>query len=260
MSGASRRAPARDLALVAGGLVLVVGLAWGYLLLGAGVPMDPMAMAMGSMSMAMGWSAGYAALLFAMWAVMMVAMMFPAAAPMVLTFAAMDRRRRGREAAPSTTSLFVLGYALVWTSFAALAVGFQYALSQAALLSPSMATTNRAVAGAILVGAGIYQWTPLKQACLRWCRSPLDFLLRNWRPGREGALRLGLLHGVYCLGCCWAAMLLLFVGGVMNLAWVAGLTLFVLVEKTAPSGGWLSRLAGTALALWGLAILLIPRG
>lgn len=255
MGGGEQRAPVGAVAAAAGALVVVVGLAWGYLLLGAGVPMDQMGMPMGSMAMA--WSAGYAALLFAMWAVMMVAMMFPAAAPMVLTFAAVDRRRRRQGGAPGTAAAFVLGYALVWTSFAAAAVGLQYILSQAALLSPTMATTSRAVSGAILVGAGIYQWTPLKQACLRWCRSPLDFLLRNWRPGREGALRLGLLHGAYCLGCCWAAMLLLFVGGVMNLVWVAGLTLFVVAEKTLPAGGWLSRLAGAALMLWGLDVLLI---
>jgi predicted metal-binding membrane protein len=123
-----------------------------------------------------------------------------------------------------------------------------------------MQTTSTALAGAILVGAGIYQWTPLKQACLRQCRSPLDFVMTEWRSGKGGAFAMGLTHGAYCLGCCWLLMLLLFVGGVMNLAWIAGIALFVLVEKLSPAGHWIGKAAGVALILWGGVVLagLVP--
>jgi predicted metal-binding membrane protein len=131
----------------------------------------------------------------------------------------------------------------------------QWALDRAVLLSPQMATTSVTVAGFVLVAAGIYQWTPLKQACLRQCRSPLEFLLVHWREGAQGTLAMGVRHGLVCLGCCWVLMLLLFVGGVMNLLWIALLTMIVLIEKTMPGGAWVGRAMGVVFVVWGVAVL-----
>jgi predicted metal-binding membrane protein len=151
--------------------------------------------------------------------------------------------------------VFGLGYILVWAAFSLVAVGLQFGLDQAALLSPMMSTTSATLAAVVLMAAGLYQWTPLKQACLRRCRSPLEFLMTEWRVGARGALVMGLRHGAFCLGCCWMLMLLLFVGGIMNVAWVAGIALFVLIEKVAPAGHWIGRAAGAALVVWGAATL-----
>src|SRR5213078_1781385 len=136
-------------------------------------------------------------------------------------------------------------------AFAAVATALQWGLDEAGLMSDTMALANRIVAGIVLVAAGIYQWTPLKEACLRHCRSPLDFLLFHWREGGFGALASGIGHGAYCLGCCWMLMALLFVGGIMNLAWIAAIALLVLIEKTLPWGGWMCRVIGVVLVLWG---------
>lgn len=247
----------RDRVIVIGGLLAVVLLSWLYLLSGAGVDMN----GMGDMDMAMPmtrmpWSSGYFALMVAMWAVMMAAMMLPSAAPMILLYATIARRRREQGAAVAATGVFVLGYVAVWLAFSLLAATLQWGLDAALLLSPAMQTSSVALAGALLVAAGVYQWTPLKQACLRQCRSPLDFILDHWREGVPGALAMGWRHGLFCLGCCWVLMLLLFVGGIMNLFWIAGLALFVLVEKTARGGAWLGRAAGAALIVWGGATLL----
>lgn len=245
----------RDRVLVVGGLLGVVLLAWLYLLLGAG--MDAHGMAGMAMPMAAGWSPGRFVLTAVMWAVMMAAMMLPSAAPTILLHAAIARRRRrARDGIAAATGVFALGYLAVWAAFSLAAAALQGALDAAALLSPAMATTSVAGAGLVLVAAGAYQWSPLKQACLRRCRSPLDFVLGCWREGTRGALLMGLRHGLFCVGCCWMLMLLLFVGGLMNLLWIAGLALFVLVEKTAPPGRWLGRLAGAALIAWGGATLL----
>lgn len=240
-----------DRLIVTAGLAGVVALAWLYLLRGAGLDMHEM----GGMLMPTGpetWSLGYAALLLLMWSVMMLAMMLPGAAPMLLLHARVARQGGGGAA---TTGLFALGYVVVWTLFSLAATALQWGLEGALLLSPMMQTTSVALAGLLLIAAGLYQWTPLKQACLSRCRSPLDFLLTAWRPGAGGALVMGLKHGAYCLGCCWALMLLLFVGGIMNLLWIAGLALFVLAEKALPAGHWLSRVAGIALIVWGGATL-----
>ena len=234
------------------GLLGVILLSWLYLLHGAGMDMR----AMGDMAMAMPWSPGYFALVIVMWAVMMVAMMLPSAAPMILLYATIARRRRAQGGVVTATGVFVLGYAAVWAVFSLVAATLQWGLDAAALLSPMMMTTSIAVAGVVLVAAGVYQWTPLKQACLRQCRSPLEFILGHWREGTSGALVMGLRHGLFCLGCCWMLMLLLFVGGVMNLLWIVGLALFVLVEKTVSGGHWLSRVAGAALIAWGGVTLL----
>ncbi|QRM35317.1 DUF2182 domain-containing protein (plasmid) [Microvirga sp. VF16] len=215
--------------------------------------------AMGDMAMPMApmpWSPGYFALIVAMWIVMMAAMMLPSAAPVILLYATIARRRRQQGAAAPAAGLFALGYVVVWAVFGLLAATLQWGLDAALLLSPLMATTSVAVAGLVLVAAGLYQWTPLKQACLRQCRSPLDFLLGDWREGSRGAVAMGTRHGLFCLGCCWMLMLLLFVGGVMNLLWIAVLALFVLIEKAAPGGHWIGRAAGAVLTAWGGAALL----
>jgi predicted metal-binding membrane protein len=198
---------------------------------------------------------GVLAVALLMWAVMMAAMMLPSAAPMILLFGTIARRRQTTVDSPADAGVFGVGYVVVWAAFSLVAVALQFGLEQAALLSPMMSTTSRALAGAVLIGAGVYQWTPLKQDCLRRCRSPLDFLMTEWREGRRGAFVMGLRHGGYCLGCCWVLMLLLFVGCIMNIAWVAGIAVFVLVEKLAPAGHWIGRGAGVALILWGVATL-----
>jgi predicted metal-binding membrane protein len=175
---------------------------------------------------------------------------------MILLYATIARRREAQGGAVAATGVFVLGSAAVWTTFSFVAATVQWGLDAATLLSPMMMTTSIVAAGFVLVAAGVYQWTPLKQACLRQCQSPLEFILGHWHEGTSGALVMGLQHGLFCLGCCWMLMLLLFIGGVMNLLWIAGLTLFVLVEKTAPGGHWLSRVAGAALIAWGGVTLL----
>ena len=206
---------------------------------------------MAAMPMARSWSAAEVGLLFAMWAVMMVAMMTPSAAPVVLLVSGMNRRRRERGEAPAPTPLFLLGYLLVWTVFSAVVAVLQTGLHHAALLSPGMRAAGPWFGSAILIAAGLYQWTPLKRACLSHCRSPLHALTVLWRDGALGAVRMGVVHGAWCLGCCWLLMALLFVAGVMNLAWVAAIAALVLVEKAAPGGEWAGRLAGAALVAWG---------
>jgi predicted metal-binding membrane protein len=190
-----------------------------------------------------------------MWAAMMTVMMLPSAVQMLLFYDSIAQKRGGRATAIGPTMVFASGYLAVWLGFSTGAVLLQYALDGASLLSPAMQTTSLALAGVTLVAAGIYQWTPLKQACLRQCRSPLDFVLTYWREGNSGAFAMGLRHGLFCLGCCWVLMLLLFVGGVMNFAWIAGIALFVLVEKLAPAGHWVGKAAGLALFAWGGTLL-----
>jgi predicted metal-binding membrane protein len=202
------------------------------------------------------WTPDYAALMFAMWWVMMAAMMLPSAAPMLLLFARVNRGERagGRSYAP--TGIFAAGYLAAWGGFSALATAAQWGLQRLDLLSPMMATPSRLLAAAILIGAGAWQLTPIKRICLQHCRSPLGFLAMSWRRGRLGAFRMGLDHGTYCLGCCWFLMGLLFVGGVMNLFWIAALAVFVLIEKVLPFGHWVGRVAGVGAIAWGSAMLI----
>jgi len=242
-----------DRAVVLGSLAVVVTMAWAWLLLGAGIDMEEMDMGGGQlMLMLPEWSLGYGLVVFAMWAVMMVAMMLPSAAPVTLLVANIAKKRAASGGAfGSGTALFVGGYLAVWCGFAAIATALQWSLDEAELMSDTMALANRVAAGVVLIAAGIYQWTPLKQACLRHCRSPLDFLLFHWREGGLGAFTSGLGHGAYCLGCCWMLMALLFVGGIMNLAWIAAIALLVLIEKTLPRGGWMGRATGAVLVIWG---------
>jgi predicted metal-binding membrane protein len=185
-------------------------------------------------------------------------MMTPTAAPMILLFAAVHRRRTAAGRAAGPTAILVLGYLIVWTFYSVAAALAQGGLHAAALLSPAMTTTSPSLAGGLLILAGVFQWTPLKRACLAACRSPLSFLMGSWREGHAGALVMGLRHGLYCLGCCWALMALLFVAGVMNLLWVAAIAVAVLAEKVVPGGEVIGRLGGVALAAGG--VLLLARG
>jgi predicted metal-binding membrane protein len=196
------------------------------------------------------WGVVEIALTFAMWAVMMVGMMLPGAAPTIALFAFLDRRRRSTGAASgSTIGAFGAGYLAVWAGFSVAATLTQWGLDSALLLTMAQASANTLFAGALLFTAGVYQLTPLKHACLTQCRSPLAFLMMHWRDGQVGAFRMGARHGAWCLGCCGALMLLLFVGGVMNLVWVAALAVVTMAEKLVPKGEWLARGIGVILVM-----------
>jgi predicted metal-binding membrane protein len=245
----------RDRWLVGTALAVVIALCWAWIV--------PMAIDMyGDMSgssawmMTDRWDFTHLVLLFAMWAVMMAGMMLPSAAPALLIYAAVVRQSPDGTRAAAHAYAFGGGYLLVWTVFSLAATVLQRELAQLLLLSPMMETSDRRLGGALLIVAGLFQFTPFKRACLQYCRSPAEFLTRHWRPGIAGGFRLGWLHGLYCLGCCWALMLLLFVGGVMNLWWIAGLTVFVLLEKVAPLGERGGRLSGLPLMALGLWFLL----
>ncbi|MDP6709632.1 MAG: DUF2182 domain-containing protein [Alphaproteobacteria bacterium] len=256
-SPALERLLKRDRQIVIAGLVGVSLAAWLYILAGAGMEMGEMpAMPSGAMmAMAPAWTPGYFVLVLAMWWVMMVAMMLPSAAPMVLLFATVNRKSREQGRAYVPTAVFAAGYLAAWGGFSLVAVGLQWGLEQLALLSPMMQTSSLYLGAALLIGAGLYQLTPLKYACLRHCRSPFDFIANHWRQGAGGAFRMGLEHGFFCLGCCWVLMALLFYGGVMNLWWIAGLAIYVLLEKLAPAGQRLGRYTGGLLILWGVWVL-----
>jgi predicted metal-binding membrane protein len=237
--------PRRERAIIVAALAGVSALSWLYLVRLARGMEDMTAMAGMAMAPALApWSARDAALMFAMWWVMMVGMMLPSALPMTLTFATVNRRRRERGDAYVPTALFVVGYLLAWGAFSLAAAAAQWALERAALMMPMMNITSPLLGGLLFVAAGVYQLTPLKHACLRRCRTPLAFVLAHWRDGAAGALRMGAEHGAYCLGCCAFLMALLFVGGVMNLLWVAAIAVFVLLEKGAPAGATVARGAG----------------
>jgi predicted metal-binding membrane protein len=201
------------------------------------------------------WDARYLALIFVMWAVMMAGMMLPSALPTILLFRRVIHSDPQIRAPVARLFVFASGYVAAWTLFSAAATLLQWGLAEAALLAPMMVSASPWLGGAILLIAGVYQWTPLKNSCIAHCRSPLGFFTQNWRPGVPGAFRLGLRHGLYCVGCCWALMLLLFFGGVMSLLWIAAITAFVLLEKLAPYGVQGGRLSGVALALAGVWVL-----
>jgi predicted metal-binding membrane protein len=248
-----RRLIANERFLPGCALLLAVIAAWAYLWSGAGTLQE-----MGGEAMPMSagpWTPGHALVMLAMWIVMMTAMMLPSASPMILLFATIARAKQAKGQRRGSTTVFVLGYLAVWSAFSLLAVLLQFTLEKAALLSPMMEATSAAFAAAVLIAAGVYQWTPLKQACLSRCRSPLDFVIHHWHEGQRGAFRMGVLHGAYCVGCCWLLMLVLFVGGVMNLAWVLALAALVLAEKLVPAGHWIGRVAGAGLIGWGGLLL-----
>jgi predicted metal-binding membrane protein len=275
---------ARDRTVVIIGLVAVIVLSWIYILLGAGMgttafevttrsmPGTPLAMEMtgessglsprksmgATMRMAHSammqpavWTPSYACLMFLMWWIMMVAMMLPSASPMILLFARIQRQQKAKGSPFVPTSVFTAGYLMTWGVFSVIATGAQWGLERVGLLSAMMTSTSGLFAGMLLLAAGIYQLTPLKHACLRHCRSPIQFIMHHWRTGAGGAFRMGIDHGTFCLACCWLLMALLFVGGVMNLYWIVGLALFVLLEKTIPAGHWLGSITGIGLMIWG---------
>ena len=201
------------------------------------------------------WGWTEALLLFAMWSVMMVAMMLPSAAPMILLFSRIGATRRARGDRNTPVIFFAVGYLAVWTAFSAVAASIQWNLHSLAVLSPEMRVASPFASAAILIAAGVYQWLPLKQSCLSHCRSPLGFLSTSWREGHGGAVRMGITHGAFCLGCCWMIMALLFVAGVMNLAWVAALSAVVLLEKIVPGGPVVARVAGVLFIVAGVSLL-----
>jgi predicted metal-binding membrane protein len=271
-----------DRAVVVAALVFVIAISWLYVLAGAGTGMSafemsslsmaigasggssmgmPMTGAMGQAMVAMAtpadWTWAYAFLMFGMWWVMMIAMMLPSATPMILLFAAINRKQRDKGAPYVPTGIFAAGYLLVWGAFSLAAVSAQWGLERSGLLSSTMASTSVLLGAVLLIAAGVYQLTPLKHACLRHCRSPFAFVTQHWRPGDVGALRMGIEHGAFCTGCCWFLMALLFYGGIMNLYWIVGLALYVLLEKTIPAGHWLGRVAGVLLIAWGGALMLV---
>jgi predicted metal-binding membrane protein len=241
----------RDRAVVLLGLAGITVLSWLYLLhlnRSMAMSMDMANMPDMSMPMMQQWRATDFLLTFVMWSVMMVGMMVPSVAPMVLTFATVNRRRAERGGPYVPTGIFLAGYLVAWTIFSLIATLAEWRLHAASLLNSDTQTLAPRLAAGILVAAGIFQLTPFKNACLTQCRSPLDFLTTEWREGWGGALRMGLKHGVFCVGCCWMLMALLFVAGVMNLLWVAAIAAFVLAEKLLPRGRLIS-FAGAAVCL-----------
>ncbi len=238
----------RDRVVVTAGLIVLTALAWGYLfdMAGGMAAMDK------PPSMMRAWSVGDFLMLFVMWAIMMVGMMIPSAAPLILTFVTINRKKLEQKGNFVPASIFVLGYLMVWTAFSLIAAGAQWGLHTLALLSPMMVSQSPLLNGVLLITAGVYQWAPLKRTCLEHCQSPLSFIMSHWREGAGGALCMGWEHGLYCLGCCWVLMVLLFVMGVMNLVWVAVIAVFVLLEKVLPVGLWMGRVTGIFLIAWGL--------
>ncbi|MEE8434073.1 MAG: DUF2182 domain-containing protein [bacterium] len=241
---------------VLGGLAGITALAWIYLVNDA-ARMDSMAMGEPAAMMAMRpWGWVDLSLLFLMWSVMMAAMMVPSVTPAVLIYATLVRRMTPDQPALLSVGMFLLGYLADWTAFSLAAVGLQWGLDRWALLSPMMVSISPYLGGGLLIAAGVYQWTPIKDACLKHCKAPLTFLAQHWRYGAGGAFRMGLHHGLYCIGCCWVIMGLLFVGGVMNLLWVAALSIFVLLEKLVPLDSLLGRgLSGLASVTAGVLFM-----
>jgi predicted metal-binding membrane protein len=260
----------RDRAIVLSAIVAITALAWAYVLwLAANMDMgmgSSMGTSMGNTMSGMGamlkpafrpWSVIDFAYMFVMWAVMMVGMMMPSVTPMVLLYANVGRKAAENGRPLAATGWFVAGYLLAWTAFSLAATVAQWQLSRLALLTPMMSSASDLFGGLLLVAVGLYQWSPLKDACLTHCQSPLGFLISRggFSASPWGSLRLGAEHGSLCVGCCWVLMALLFVGGVMNLLWIAGLTIFVLLEKIIPTGRLVPRLAGAAMAAAGIFLL-----
>jgi len=250
-----------DRLFVAAGLIALTSLSWLYLVL--------LAEAMGAMGAGQGspymwlmpmgrWGLVESALCLGMWVVMMIAMMVPSAAPMLFAFHAISRSRGDCTVAGRRFVAFLLGYVVVWSAFSVLAAGAQWWLHESAVVTDAMVSSSRMLDAALLLCAGIYQFVPVKHGCLSRCRSPMAFLLSEWRNGAKGAWVMGVRHGAFCVGCCWGLMALLFVGGVMNLLWIALLAGAVLIEKLLPFGATLAKLAGLALCAGGIWLLAAP--
>jgi predicted metal-binding membrane protein len=238
--------------MIYAGLAGIILLAWAYLVyLANAMQMTNMGMNISMPSM-QSWGMADTSLTFGMWVVMMVAMMTPSAVPVLMMYRTVSQLQNKQNSQVSSTWLFLSGYLVTWVGFSAAATLTQWGLHNTALLTPMLASASPLLGGALLVAAGVYQFTPLKDACLSQCRTPMGFLLSEWRDGKLGPLWMGMRHGVYCVGCCWLLMALLFVGGVMNLVWVALIAAYVLVEKVAPARLWISRISGLAAIAWGL--------
>lgn len=273
----------RDRSITLTGIVALAGLAWLYMLTGAGLGMngwemtrltlfpyqqatgmtpDMPGMDMGAMAPGPAmWTPATWALMVAMWWIMMIAMMTPSAAPTILLYARVHRHALAQDKAQgrlAPTGAFAAGYLLMWLGFSVAAAALHWELERAGIISATMmGSQSRMLSGLTLIIAGLYQLSPLKNICLSHCRSPASFLSRHWRPGALGAFRLGAMHGSYCVGCCWMLMALLFVGGVMNLAWIAALAILILIEKIMRLGQWTGRCIGIALIAWGFATLFV---
>ena len=258
----------RDRWIVLSGLAAISVLSWTYILTGAGTGMSARSMTkawlfphrMTAMRFhSAGWTSGYWVIMLLMWWVMMIAMMTPSAAPMILLYAramryAQGKGQLGRSVLPAAD--FAGGYLLVWFGFSLSATLLQRGLEASGFISAMwMASTNAGLSAAVLILAGIYQLSPWKHRCLNHCRNPAEFLSHHRRPGRLGAVRMGIAHGAFCVGCCWVLMALLFVGGIMNVLWIAVLAIVVLLEKLAPHGPWFARVTGIVLLAWGAATL-----
>ncbi|MFE8070476.1 DUF2182 domain-containing protein [Marinobacteraceae bacterium S3BR75-40.1] len=238
--------------LALGGMAVIVMLCWWYLFhMAAGMA----TMTWDDRMVFTPWTPAYFLMMFLMWGIMMIAMMVPSAVPMILLYrrVALGNRQAG---ATLGMTLFVGGYLLTWMAFSLLATTLQWLLEQWALLSPMMRSRSLLFSGLVLLFAGIYQWSSLKQACLRHCRGSFMFISHHWRPGLLGAFRMGLVHGSYCIGCCGALMALLFVGGVMDLTVIALLAIVVLLEKVLPGGEWLARILGVLAFAAGLILII----
>jgi len=249
--------PLRDRVAVISGLAALTVVAWVYMLYDAWTmqQMDMATMWMPPTGTG-AWSATDFFLVFVMWAVMMVAMMVPSVTPMVMMFAAINRQRRSRHQSHVPTVVFLVGYLVAWVGFSAVVTLLQWPLHAYSLLTPMMDNGSAVLGGIVLLVAGAYQWTPWKDACLHQCRTPLSFLMTEWREGITGALFMGIRHGVFCVGCCWALMLILFAVGVMNILWILLIAGFVLLEKIVPVKPARFRMAsGLVFFLWGLGLL-----
>lgn len=238
----------RDRAILLGGCAAITAVAWFYLL-----RMAPDVHPSGHVHSHSAMDAGA---LFAMWTVMMVAMMVPSTVPFVLAFHAEQVRRRAQQIAAVSSAFFIAGYLATWTVFSGACAFLQEWLHRNALLSPAMSAASPIFSGAILIAAGAYQWSPMKNACLHHCRTPFSFLLSEWREGVTGAFRMGAEHGLFCIGCCWMLMMLPFAAGVMNLVWMAGLTVLLMMEKAAPGGERTGRISGALLLSLGAGVIL----
>ena len=247
----------RDRWLTIGGLALVVAITSAYVLRGVGMDMSALDTTRMARDMEMAqpeWTLGYAGLMFAMWWLMMTAMMLPSATPVLLLVAALNRRASPGRQPYGATALFAAGYLVAWAGFSVVAVAAQAWLTAHGILTSMLHVGGGALAGGMLLAAGLWQLTPLKRACLRHCRSPVHFLAADRRRGAVGALVMGAEHGAYCVGCCWMMMALLFVGGIMNRYWIAGLAGCALAEKVFPGGERVAQIAGVILIAAGLAL------
>jgi predicted metal-binding membrane protein len=247
----------KDRLIVLSALFVICILSWLYIIYlyrqMAVMDMDALLFAM---PMTPAWTMIDFILVFLMWFVMMIAMMTPSVAPLILIFVTVNRKRKQQQSPFVSASYLLCGYFLIWAVFSLLATLLQFFLQRISLLNPEMATTDKILGGVILITAGIFQFTSLKNKCLHYCRTPIDFIHRNWKEGRAGALKMGILNGFYCVGCCWMLMVLLFVAGIMNLLWITLIGLFVLVEKIVPQKKWISYVAGFVLILYGVFLLI----